>query len=118
MAFGQVDKTFATVLWGNIRDRVKRVFVGMYWPRLSVVHQGGLGAKTLPRWSQTSWTPLARLLGKKAIPGNSLRDRTGGMVCVTRKEGFFLKGDRVDLEREDAIRYFFGCSEWDLELSW
>lgn len=81
---------------------------------------GRFGSENIPTVESARLDPpLARLLeGKKAVPGKSLRDRTGGMVCVTRKERFFLKGDRVDLEREDAIRYFFGCSERDLEISW
>lgn len=60
-------------------------------PRLRVVLRGGLAARgVFGRWSQTSWTPLATLIeGEKETPGNSLRDRTGGMVRVTRNERFF-----------------------------
>lgn len=113
----QVDGAFATVLWGNSRDGVKRrAFVGRYgWPRLRV-YRGGLGGDSSGRWSHTSWVPLARL-NKTATSENSLRDRTGGMVRVTRKARFFEK-DRIELGREDAIRHLRGRSEGDLEMFW
>lgn len=78
---GQVDRTFATVLWGNSRDGVKRrVFVGRYGClRLRVAPRGGLGEGGLSgRWSQTV---LARLIegegnARELTAGQDRRDGT------------------------------------------
>lgn len=80
MGSGQVDRTFATVLWGNSKDGVKRrVFVGRYGSfRLRVVPRGGLGEGGLSgRWSQTV---LARLReegnARELTAGQERRDGT------------------------------------------
>lgn len=83
MGSGQVGKTFATVLWGNRRDRAKRrVFMGRYgWPRLRVVRRGGFGSEKSLRTGKSGQLDLSGQVNRRGEgnPENSLRDRRDGM---------------------------------------
>lgn len=81
MGSRQVDRTFATVLWGSHRDGVKRrVFVVRYGClRLRVVQRGGLGTGGLSgRGSQNVLAGLIEGEGnaRELTAGQDRRDGT------------------------------------------
>lgn len=89
MGSGQVDRTFATVLWGSSRDRVKsRVFVGRYgWPRSQGRPSGRLGSERSLRTVESDQEDPAGQVGN-ARELTAGQDWRNGMRDKGRK-GFF-----------------------------
>ena len=98
MGSGQVGKTFATVLWGNRRDRAKGVFMGRYgWPRVRVGPAGRFGSEKSLRTGKSGQLDLSGQVNRRGEgnPENSLRDRTEEMECVTRSERVFRETELI-----------------------